>query len=187
MNANLIAVLLRANHEPRWMASVSAYTSPMRSDKLSQTRNWAGAYGLRFLGNGAFSTAWQMLDGRVLKIGEWEDDGYHYAVWCKEHMGDPGVPNVYEVHTVPGGWYCIMEHVTIGAKGDGAYCDAVCAFVNDTGRDCSDLHFGNYGVTRDGRSVCIDPVGVGNELGAIPAPLLKPTKKQYGPHRGRWS
>lgn len=198
--STVVARLIDANHGLRYRKGITSMgflveSTINRSDKLRYVERFAALHGLKFLGRGAFASAWKMLDGRVLKIGSEEDDAYHFNVWCMNNRGAPGVPNVYEVRRVPGGWYCVMERITT-AESLGEWSppeevwEAVHAFANATGSSCDDVHQGNWGQTCDGRFVTIDPTS-DSSCGLPPAERLprNPPKRQYGPQpRGaaRW-
>lgn len=196
----VVARLIEANHGLRYRKGITSMgflveSTILRSEKLRYVERFAALHGLKFLGLGAFASAWAMPDGRVLKIGCEEDDAYHFNVWCMENRGKLGVPRVYEVRRVPGGWYCVMERITT-AESLGEWSppeevwEAAHAFAADSGSDCDDVHQGNWGQTSDGRFVVIDPTS-DSSCGLPPAqPLPRAVPKRvYGPpQRGaaRW-
>lgn len=196
LHPHLLKALIAANAPDRVIGSRMTEWGPSsvydwRHVRIARFRKIVGAYGLQFLGSGAFSTAFLMADGRVLKIGSESDDGFAFNEWARDNMGEDGVPNVYEVKRVHGGWYCIMERIMTGedmgedyAVGD-AY-DAAQRFSEDTGGSCGDLHAGNWGYTEDGRCVVIDPTGCSSDLGLPPAPPpQQQAKRLCGPRPAR--
>lgn len=199
-NPTLVARLIDANHSLRYCKGRTVCgqlieRTVSRSEKLRYVERFAGLYGLKFLGRGAFASAWKLADGRVFKIGSEDDDAYEFNVWCMENRGAPGVPNVYEVKRVPGGWYCVMERITTADELDEysptkEVLEAVRQFANDSGSSCEDVHQGNWGQTLDGRYVVIDPTS-DSWCGLPPAqPLPRGVPKRvYGPQRrgaARW-
>ena len=67
---------------------------------------------LQFLGSGFYSAAFEMPDGRVLKIGfkGERDAGKDYARWCRANQTRLHVPRVHDLATVNDSiWYMVTD------------------------------------------------------------------------------
>ena len=67
---------------------------------------------LQFLGSGFYSAAFEMPDGRVLKIGfkGERDAGKDYARWCRANQSRLHVPRVHDLATVNDSiWYMVTD------------------------------------------------------------------------------
>lgn len=67
---------------------------------------------LSFLGSGFYSAAFEMPDGRVLKIGfkGERDAGKDYARWCRANQDRLHIPRVYDLATVNDSvWYMVTD------------------------------------------------------------------------------
>jgi hypothetical protein len=67
---------------------------------------------LQFLGAGFYSAAFEMPDGRVLKIGfkGERDAGKDYARWCRANQSRLHVPRVHDLATVNDSiWYMVTD------------------------------------------------------------------------------
>lgn len=67
---------------------------------------------LEFLGAGFYSAAFEMPDGRVLKIGfkGERDAGKDYARWCRANQARLHVPRVHDLSTVNDSiWYMVTD------------------------------------------------------------------------------
>ena len=77
---------------------------------------------LQFLGSGFYSAAFEMPDGRVLKIGfkGERDAGKDYARWCRANQSRLHVPRVHDLATVNDSiWYMVTDlYLTYSEAGD---------------------------------------------------------------------